>query len=71
LAEALIAVAAEALRCVSAERVGCNRRYRSGAERTFRGEQLLQRLDRYLSKWVGKGIYNAVFDNVWLVLVGA
>ncbi len=25
---------------------------------------LPKRLDRYLSKWVGKGIYNAVFDNV-------
>ena len=23
-----------------------------------------KKLDRYLSKWVGKGIYNAVFDNV-------
>jgi type IV secretion system protein VirB4 len=25
---------------------------------------LPKKLDRYLSKWVGKGIYNAVFDNV-------
>src|SRR3984957_12320007 len=25
---------------------------------------LPKRLDRYLSKWVGSGIYNAVFDNV-------
>jgi type IV secretion system protein VirB4 len=25
---------------------------------------LPKNLDRYLSKWVGKGIYNAVFDNV-------
>ena len=25
---------------------------------------LPRKLDRYLSKWVGKGIYNAVFDNV-------
>ncbi len=25
---------------------------------------LPRNLDRYLSKWVGKGIYNAVFDNV-------
>jgi type IV secretion system protein VirB4 len=25
---------------------------------------LPKRLDRYLSKWIGKGIYNAVFDNV-------
>ena len=25
---------------------------------------LPKKLDRYMSKWVGKGIYNAVFDNV-------
>ena len=25
---------------------------------------LPKKLDRYLAKWVGKGIYNAVFDNV-------
>ena len=25
---------------------------------------LPKKLDRYLSKWVGKGVYNAVFDNV-------
>ncbi|HEY4381381.1 MAG TPA: type VI secretion protein [Acidobacteriaceae bacterium] len=25
---------------------------------------LPKKLDRYLSKWIGKGIYNAVFDNV-------
>jgi type IV secretion system protein VirB4 len=25
---------------------------------------LPKKLDRYLSKWVGKGIYNAIFDNV-------
>jgi type IV secretion system protein VirB4 len=25
---------------------------------------LPKKLDRYLSKWVGKGIYNAVFDNI-------
>jgi hypothetical protein len=25
---------------------------------------LPKKLDRYLSKWVGKGLYNAVFDNV-------
>lgn len=25
---------------------------------------LPRKLDRYLSKWVGKGIYNAIFDNV-------
>jgi type IV secretion system protein VirB4 len=25
---------------------------------------LPKRLDRYLSKWVGRGVYNAVFDNV-------
>ena len=25
---------------------------------------LPKKLDRYLSKWVGKGIYSAVFDNV-------
>jgi len=25
---------------------------------------LPKKLDRYLSKWVGKGVYNAIFDNV-------
>ena len=25
---------------------------------------LPKKLDRYLSKWIGKGVYNAVFDNV-------
>jgi type IV secretion system protein VirB4 len=25
---------------------------------------LPKKLDRYLSKWVGKGVYHAIFDNV-------